>query len=609
ELDPNQRGLKRFVELVTDRMIDSHLTTRNFKAARAVLDLLNQSFAELGVANIATWQAKFEQGASRQLNIARRAVDREEYSQARQALRRALDILPDASGAREMMAEIERKSPQLVVAVDQLPAESPLPLSVEARRIDQLTNPRLVSLVGFGAEGGDYASPWGQLTSDDTGLELDLELNETAMERGLSADVVALELLRRADPHHDQFRVDFATLLRDVEILRGTQVRIQWVRSHVRPESLLELSLRDLGSVGGPEVGYLASRSNDQSNAVTYRPASTDQPGPKTIIETYYENEEVAFAELLSGEVDVIARLPPWQVLRIQQTPGVAVAPYRLPIVHVLIPNYENPLMGRREFRRAICYGVDRQQILNDILLGGDLKAGFRVLSAPMPAGVTITDPVGYAYNQGRQPRTYEPRLAAVLAAVARNSLAKIEAIKKGKVPKGSDDNAGAVDAKAKPTIKVEPLVIAHPTSPAAIAACQTIKLQLGAIGIPVQLARIESNDQLPAKYDLLYAELAIWEPIVDARRLLGPSGLAGRCSSPMSLALTDVDRANNWKEVRARLREVHEIAFNDLPVIPLWQTLDYLAHREALDGIGTTPVALYQNVAQWRRNIRGGRR
>ncbi|MEM8947089.1 MAG: hypothetical protein AAGD11_18085, partial [Planctomycetota bacterium] len=47
ELDPNQRGLKRFVELVTDRMIDSHLTTRNFKAARAVLDLLNQSFAEL----------------------------------------------------------------------------------------------------------------------------------------------------------------------------------------------------------------------------------------------------------------------------------------------------------------------------------------------------------------------------------------------------------------------------------------------------------------------------------------------------------------------------------------------------------------------------------
>jgi ABC-type oligopeptide transport system substrate-binding subunit len=105
-------------------------------------------------------------------------------------------------------------------------------------------------------------------------------------------------------------------------------------------------------------------------------------------------------------------------------------------------------------------------------------------------------------------------------------------------------------------------------------------------------------------KYDLLYAELAVWEPVVDARRLLGASGVAGRASGLMALALDELARSQNWNEARAQLNEIHRIAHYDLPVLPLWQTVNHLAARKAVAGIGANPVSLYQNVSAWRKSV-----
>ena len=95
-----------------------------------------------------------------------------------------------------------------------------------------------------------------------------------------------------------------------------------------------------------------------------------------------------------------------------------------------------------------------------------------------------------------------------------------------------------------------------------------------------------------------------MWEPVVDARRLLGPGGLAGRCSASMGLALATLDQAQSWKQVQANLRQVHQIAFYDLPMIPLWQTYNYFAYRKTLDGFGETPISFYQRVDQWRKPV-----
>lgn len=613
DLDPQYRGLRSMVEAVTNRMIQQHLADRDFAAARSVLDMLESGFASLDASNIQGWQQKFEQGAKRQLTNAQKAIKEKRYSEARQSVRRALAILPKARGAEEMLREIDRLAPQLIVGVDQLVTSTTQKLDWSTARIAQLTDPKLVTLTGFGAEGGTYECDWGNLSSDETGLQLSLELKQEAIRQGFTSEAIALQLLKRTHSGLPEYRPDFAGLLNSIEIGRGDQIKLYWQRSHVRPEALLDLSLVSL-SLGGNSIGaFQVSVDREVNDQVSFRSAEGDEQSgvSETIIEKYFENDELAIAQLISGDIDMLARVPSWQVSRLEQTPSVEVVPYRLPTVHALIPNYAKPLMGRREFRRAICYGIDREQILQGILLGGEQRSGFRVLSAPIPAGITITDPVGYAYNQGRQPRSYEPRLSAVLAAVARNSLAKQAALKAKAAEKSSEAGEPSETEESTPAdAKVEPIILAHPSNPAATTVCQTIKLQLGAIGIPVKLLAMAPQETYPSEdYDMRYAELALWEPIVDVSRLLGPGGIAGSCSSSMSLALRDVEQAKNWKEVRSRLREVHEIAFNDLPVIPLWQTIEFFAHRKSLRGVGSTPVTLYQNVDQWTRISSGGNR
>jgi ABC-type transport system substrate-binding protein len=243
------------------------------------------------------------------------------------------------------------------------------------------------------------------------------------------------------------------------------------------------------------------------------------------------------------------------------------------------------PLVAGREFRRALCYGIQRDRVVQEVLLGGTKQPGFDVLSGPFPTGVSFSDPLRYAYNNQLSPRPFEPRLAAVLSTVAWSTAQDPE-------------HKGDVETKDMPE-----LVLAYPADPVARTACQTIKVQLDRAQIPVKLVEFTADElqQGKVEYDLRYAELAVWEPVVDARTMLGPGGLAGDTgSSYLNAALRQLDEATNWKDVRVDLAEIHDIAHHDLPLIPLWQTVNYFAYRTDLHGIGDSPVELYQNVDLW---------
>ena len=91
-----------------------------------------------------------------------------------------------------------------------------------------------------------------------------------------------------------------------------------------------------------------------------------------------------------------------------------------------------------------------------------------------------------------------------------------------------------------------------------------------------------------------------MWEPVVDARRVLDADGLSGGASPYMSLALRQLEQASDWPQIGARLRRIHRIAYDDVAVIPLWQLTDHFAYHKSLQGVGGRPVGLYQNVEQW---------
>jgi peptide/nickel transport system substrate-binding protein len=450
-------------------------------------------------------------------------------------------------------------------------------------------------LSDFGAEGGVYSSPYGEWVADEMGTRLSLKLKDAGRSTSTpTAEYLSRYLLNMADPTQPQYQPDFAALVAGVTTAGSEWVHLDWSRPFVRPEALLQVPIfkpSTTGDTATPSQSPYGARFamvDSEPGSTAFNAVSTDSNARhwmRTLVEQSYPNDDAAIAALLHGEVDVIDRVPPWQIERLRKAKGIHVDSYRLPTVHVLIPNPAHPLPAQRELRRAICYGIQRDRIIQQVMLGGGSLPGYQVVSGPFPLGLSFSDPLRYAYNNQLEPRPFEPRLAAVLATVAWSRVLD---------PKGK----GNVELAEPPT-----LVLAHPADPVARIACETIRLQLGRAGIPIELVEFTSDDLLNGhvEYDLRYAELAVWEPVVDARTLLGPKGLAGNIGGPYLYgALRQLDEATTWKDVRSRLSEIHDIVYHDLPVIPLWQTVNYFAYRSSVRGISASPITLYQDVDKW---------
>jgi tetratricopeptide (TPR) repeat protein len=613
ERNPQFPRLAGAVQAVSDALITAHLTASNYGAARAELDVVEKHFPKLELTNIARWRQRLASDAAAKLRSARAALSTRNFDAAREAAMIAEAIDPNLEEARALLAEIQAAAPEFRVGVmqggsPQRPTATP---DWAAARVAELVDPQLARIVAFGAEGGVYECRYGVMSTSDSGLETGLRLSPVARRRGLSADAMALRFAELANLSYQAARDELAASLVKVDVADGCEVNLAWRQPHLHPEALLQIPIRGLttnGDAGG--LWFEASRPRagaDGLISMRYeRTGSADANTgmPRYVVERVFDDDDAELSALARGELDAVDRVPPWQLEQARNTPGVVVKPYALPTVHVLIPNFDNPLLAAREFRRALCYAIDCRGIVRDILLGGDEVAGFTPVSGPFPAGSSLTDPVGYAYNSELRPRPYEPRLAALLSGVARATLAKRDREER----KARGEEVEAEDPTKEPTLPPpEELVLVHPSDALARVACQALKLQLDNVGIPVKLVEAPPG-QAPADmpYDLLYAELAVWEPLTDARRLLGRRGLTGRASALMSSALDELDASQNWNEARARLKAIHRIAYYDLPVIPLWQTLNHFAHRNWLAGAGEKPLTIYQDLESWRKDFGG---
>jgi hypothetical protein len=610
ERNPEYPRLPNAVQAVGDALIQRRVEQQDYAAARAVLELLERHFPTLKLATVERWREQFAIDARDRLAESRAALDRGDFDKARASALAAEAILPERDEPRALLREIQEASPEIRIGVTQLASDAQTlgGMTWAGVRTGQLSDPRLVEMTDFGAEGGIYASAFGAVRTSESGLNTALELTPAAIRRGVAPAAVARVLLDAADdPGGGTCAPDFAAALKSLQLAKGHVVQLDWRRPLLRPEAFLQIPLRRI--VGAqPASGLWFERRSPSSAApfaahywrVGQQPASDGRP--QVVVERLLWDDEAALAALVRGDVDAIDRVPPWQLEQARQAADVVVVQYALPTVHMLVPNLKNPLLAMREYRRALCYGADREGIVRDILLGGEPASGYVALSGPFPAGVGLNDPLGYGYNTDLRPRPYEPRLAALLASVARATLAKRELAER----KERGEEVPEPDPTVEPTLPPPtPLVLAHPADPLARVACQALKLQLDRVGMPIQLVELQANGAEAApQYDLLYVEAAIWEPLVDARRLLGDCGAGGAGSALMAAALDELAESGNWNDARRRLREIHRIAYFDLPVIPLWQTVNHFAHRTWLDGVGDRPLSLYQNLDEWRREF-----
>jgi ABC-type transport system substrate-binding protein len=512
---------------------------------------------------------------------------------------------------------------------------APAPGSLQswaARRSSRLIYRTLMEFQGPGSDGGKYLCPMGEMAVEELGRRLHFELKRgLRWSNGpgtLSGYDLSRRLLAMADPGDPAYRIQWEEIFAGVSVDRVYEVQVDLRRPHVRPEALLQcIVVPSRDEIKGSGVFVHA---DDSASTVVAGPTKTPDPfirldpciftatngpyvvdaagpardsvytanaayfaagpsQPKEIVERCFPAGGDAIRALRRGQIDVLDRVNPWEVDKVAAIPDVVVEPYAVPLVHCLVPNLQRPLVSSRTFRRALVYGIHRKAILS-AMTGGKERAGCQLTSGPFSPGVSRDDPLDYAYDHSIDPRPYDPRLAIGLAEVAFRELAEAK-------------------KKQGQTLKTMPsLVLAYPADAIARLAAGAIKKQLALVGIPVNLEELPARvpARLNDKIDLLYVELAMWEPVVDARRLLDRDGLAGSCSPYMSLALKQLEQAADWPAVGLKLRQIHQLAHREVAVVPLWQLTDFFACRRSLTGVGPRPVTLYQHVESWKVQFQG---
>jgi ABC-type transport system substrate-binding protein len=524
------------------------------------------------------------------------------YHESISVSKEMMNIWPLVPGAKKLNDYIVEQFPQVTVGVTQ-PALSHNVQRLEnwgTRRTGMLIHRTLVEFKGAGNEGGRYTLSIGSMQRSDDYRKLTLNLRqfEDGKASPLTGFQVASRLLDLANPKSPHYSAAWGGVLAGVRVNDVMQVELELRQPHVLPESMLRIPLESVDDDTVRTGNGLFDVSKRDAEYVHFR-IKGFEPGHRLaeVVERTFPETNLAWAALRRGEVDIVDRLFPADAARLSASlapdDDIVIEQYALPTIHMLLISSDNVFLAHRDFRRAILVGIDREKILQRELLGDREIEGCQLISGPFAAGIGDRDPLAYAYDITIEPRGYSPWLTKILTSVAQQEVEEM------------------AKKRSKPKPKMMKFVLGHPAYESARLACQAIAAYLHVVDIEIELKQFPPGITRDPdnKVDLTYAEVAIWEPLVDARRLMGQEELHGIDSPFLKHALRNLDAAQTWGDVRDRLLDLHRTAHNEVAVIPLWQMVDSFAYRkQLLNIVGTDgpPVWLYQNIEEWRFNTSG---
>jgi tetratricopeptide (TPR) repeat protein len=596
-LNPNYRGsgnstLLQVLGNIADPLLSRYIEKEDFRSARTLLARLitqynagNEPFAQ-------RWRQRFTEMATVHQDEAKAHLAAGRFVQAHDAAVKMVQVWPDLAGAQELFAEVARQYPLVIVGVEH-PALGLDPRSLHnpaARRAGRLVERLLVEYTGAGPEGGQYESPLATIVHSDDGLSLTFRLPANRAEGQPGAYDLAGRLLALAQPQTQDFQPAWARIMQSVGLDGPRDVRVDLKLPHVVPEALLQLppTARPAGAAPGQSASAPFNMLSREESLTRFTANATypfRRPGQLAeVAERYYADPQRALIALKQGEIDLVDRVFPGDLAALASDSNLVVAPYAAPTTHVLAIRGASPFLDNRTFRRALVNSLNRRVIFEQGLLRGRTIPGYRLVSGPFPAPTPSLNLPSYGYDETIEPRPYDPRLGLTLRLLAQAEI------------------KGTFEKQMKPVPVLSTLLLGHPSDEISRVACKAIAAQWKTIGIDCRLVEFEPGafDDATGKCDLVYLQLAAWEPIVDAGRLLGAGGPAYTKSAFIQLTLRQLETAQNWQQARDRLRQLHRLIHEDVALIPLYQTIDYFAYRRTLQGLAQERVTLYQDIERW---------
>ncbi len=513
-----------------------------------------------------------------------------------EGVRDVLYVMPSLPEAVEAYNGAVKSFPYIFVGVTQQAASTDVRRIEDwaARRVGYMVHRWLMEFQRPTDEGGRYLFPAGRIRRiDELGLKYRMQLSEPPP-AGIPP-MLSYELENRlfelASVESPEYYVPWARLIDTIEIEDERSIVFTLKYPHVRPEALLVMPWFSPADDRTAEFfGMYKPIASDDSQTIFERndihPRQEALQYPR-IVEKVYETSAAATDALIRGELDVVDRVYPGDIGRLRKHPMINVKPYLIPSVHMLIPNPRNDFMASDHFRRALHFAINRKLIIKEIISGGREIDGFDVVSGPFPKGTDTADQLAYAYNNEVLPREHSSLLALVLAQQYVTE------------EKKRLENEGVANAE----VEMPRIVLAFPATETITTACKAMAQQWAAAGVETDLRPLPVGTMTPDDddYDLLYVELQMQEPMVDAYRLFGRNGLAKLIDPTIEQALRNLDSAFSWSKVSLALRRVHQQSANNLSVLPLWQVVDHYAYRKNIFNVGSDIVSLYDNLNEWR--------
>ena len=587
---PMRSGIDKSIESVGLRLVQREIDDQQWQSARKLIERFEKVYADKFSDSIKEWRDDLARRSQKQMDLAKRQMEQQDYRGALEATNLALAIDPTIPSGKEQLAELVRRYPQVRIAT--LSAGEVMPphgtLTWSGRRNKRLFYRDLTEIVGYGPEGGEYTSPFGTVVRPVDRFELSIVLRDRL------TPVTGFDLSRQfQDPasQRDPIVAGLTPLIEKMTVREIRQLDLRLRLPHVRPEALLGFVPRqgDVSQFPIPPNGPyrpLKVKGDGQSFVPEGDSSQAAKRPPSEIQLLPFATTADAMLALEAGDVHMIDRLDPATAARLSvETPeDLVVDHYRAPTLHVLVPNLNNPYLKNRDFRRGLLYGINRQEILQSRLLGGRELDGCRLVSAPIPSGVSPDDPVSYGYDLSIAPRSYEPQMSIALQKLAEIQLRE------------------EAEANNEALIPLSKLVIGHPDSEVSRQTCLAIVQYFKRLGLLCELKTVnpEATDPEEAEVDLLYVEVQIAEPLVDVPRMFDRYIPNRHQTQYFQLALGQLGLSRNWQDVRERFWSLHRLAHDDLLIFPLFQLQDHFVYRRSLGGVGYQPMTLFQQVERW---------
>lgn len=619
---PRYQGLSERLGEAADRLIAAAAAAADFRRANHFLDRLRRIDPAHAVA--ARWRADFQARSAGLMDQAREATAAGRHDEAVTLVERAATVWPLLSPAhRDQQKQALNRFQRLKVGVLSLagdPTPFFLPTAADERQL-HLTRAALFE-VDRVDQAPHYRSRFFEhWEPNDLGRQTVFTLRQDRAyweaTGVLSATAVVDALAARLNPAGPEFDERLASYVDSVAVLSPSQFAIRFGRVPLRTEALLsfpiprrlsrsEAAAADSGlasgaaksgpaesaavepSGGAADVEYLTQRfrriQRSDTQAVYRRAFPEPNAAPQfhvaEIVERKYPDHDRLLQGLFREEIDVIPELPHQFAALFVEDKRFTVGTYSLPATHLLQFNPKSKPLQNRQLRGALAAGIDRQKILQEIVLGGATGPAAehgRMVSAAWPSR-------SYAYNTLVKPHDYDLSLAFSLAVAAKNALG-------GQIPD---------------------MRLVCPPDPVMEAAARDFVRQWAKLGVTVELVAESAQPLAPDHkgWDILYHKVRVREPLTELWPLLTLSDRARVAALDhlpdwLRRQLIELDYAGDWKSALGILERLHAQLWQEVRWVPLWEVEEFFLVRKniarpPLRSHQSGPLHIYQDIEEW---------